>query len=96
MVNTKNFKKSIEKLGWEVSDVDGKCGNNLAVKKHSPCWVPCGSMWHAQVPKNPRLHQLNCQPANNGEPSPPLHPLVSKTSSKNSFIVPSGESGYLT
>ena len=31
LVNTKKFKKSIEKLGWKVSDVDGKCGNNLAV-----------------------------------------------------------------
>ena len=55
--------------------------------------VPCGM---------PKFHKKStASPAQlpttmDGEPSPPLHLLVSKTSSKNSFIVPSGESGYLT
>jgi hypothetical protein len=95
MVNTKKFKKSIEKLGWEVSDVDGKCGNNLAVKKQPML----GSMWfHVACPSSKKSTASPAQlpTTMDGEPSPPLHPLVSKTSSKNSFIVPSGESGYLT
>ena len=96
MVNTKNFTKSIEKLGWEVSDVDGKCGNNLAVKKTQPM---LGSMWfHVACPssKKPTASPAQLPTTMDGEPSPSLHPLVSKTFSKNPFIVPSGESGYLT
>ena len=75
--------------GWEMWKQSCSLKNTAHVGFHV---VPCGM---------PKFHKKSTAPpaqlptTMDGEPSPP-HPLVSKTSSKNSFIVPSGESGYLT